>query len=240
MKTAFWWKGRKNFGDLLTPLLISRFSGVDVNWAPARDADILCVGSIIEAVLPDWTGIVAGCGKLYEATDVTDRLQSATVLGLRGPLTADGFSRKGLVLGDPGLLAGELVNVDKEYNLGIVPHWSDTALEHQFTKYEPHIIRPNQDALTVISEIGRCKKIVSSSLHGIIVADSFSIPRRIEYSTTLDKEGGLFKFRDYSASLGMELVLGKTQMAPRYWIEDMQHELYDMFELLGRMVHNDR
>jgi len=238
MTTAFWWKGKKNFGDQLTPLLLSRFAGIEVEWAPVVNADILCVGSILEAVTPHYTGIVAGSGMLFENTDVIPRTFNATVLGARGPLSSGG--RRDIVIGDPGLLSDELVSVKKEYDLGIVPHWSDHHLETQFTKYNPRIIRPEGDPLEVIAEIGRCQKIVSSSLHGIIVADSFAIPRRIEYSTTLDKEGGLFKFRDYSASLGMELVLGKTQQAPRYWIEDMQHELYDMFELVGQMVQSGK
>lgn len=237
MPSAFWWKGRKNFGDLLTPLLLERFADIQVSWSELGSADILCVGSNLDVLPHGWSGIVAGAGKLYPREGTGSKLKDATVLGLRGHLTARDYRYGMITYGDPGLLANELVTVEKEYDLGIVPHWSDTTLEHRFKEWKPRIIRPDQDALTVISEIGRCKKIVSSSLHGIIVADSFSIPRRIEYTPTLDREGGLFKFEDYSSSLGIPLVVGQTQQPDRYRIEDIQHELYDMFERLGEMVN---
>lgn len=240
MASAFWWIGsqstpRKNFGDLLTPLLLERFGGVTVEWQHAAAADVLCVGSILESVTPTYSGIVAGCGKLREETDAVSKLKNSKVLGLRGPLSAKGV-RGNYVLGDPGLLADELVVTEKKYNLGIVPHWSDKRTWSQFSQWNPRIIRPTDDPLYVLSEIGACKKIITSSLHGLIVADAFHIPRRIEYSETMDREGGQFKFRDYLSSIGMSLQLGVTQEAPRYKIEDIQAELFDMLEEVGQLL----
>jgi pyruvyltransferase len=181
---------------------------------------------------PQWEGMVIGSGKLRDTSKVD--LSKATVLALRGPLTAASVNaRKGFVLGDPGLLADELVpEVEKIHQLGIVPHWSDTKLEHrpEFKKFNPVIIRPSGDPLEVIRQIGQCRKIVASSLHGIIVADAYGIPRRIEMTERFAKEGGDFKFRDYSATVGLEFKVGVTQDAPRSKVQDRQHELYDVFQ----------
>ena len=233
--TGFWWVGRPNFGDLLTPLLLAHFGNVEIGWAPAADADLVCVGSVLEHMPPDWPGIVAGSGKMYEKSDFS--LPNATILGVRGPLTAKNF-RGNFVLGDPALLADELVSVDKEYNLGIVPHWSDTELEFrpEFKKYKPHIIRPAGDPLEVLREIGSCRKIVSSSLHGIIVADAFGIPRRVEMTKVFEKEGGDFKFRDHNLAVGVPHTVGLTQEAPRYRVQDRQQELYDMLIDVGQRL----
>lgn len=231
--TAYWWDKRPNFGDKLTQLLMAHFADVELDWAPAATADCVVVGSVLESLPPDWAGIVAGAGKLHEGSRIY--LPDADIYSLRGPLTAAGIPGD-YALGDPGMLASELVeNVDKQYHLGIVPHWSDTELEnrHEFRNFDPHIIRPDGDPLDVIREIGRCRKIVSSSLHGVIVADSFGIPRRTEIASRFASEGGTFKFRDYNASINVEFEVGRTQEAPRYLIQDRQNEIFDVLEAVG-------
>jgi pyruvyltransferase len=232
---AFWWKGKPNFGDRLTPLLLERFARIEVQWALPKDADIIMVGSILEAVPHMWNGIICGTGKMYEHTQV--HLPRANILALRGPLSAHGVPGN-YAIGDAALLANELVAVEKRYNLGIVPHWSDKGLErrHEFKSFSPRIIRPDGDPLEVLREIGRCRKIVSSSLHGIIVADAFGIGRRTELAPQLKKEGGLFKFRDHSAAVGVEFELGVVQHAPRYIVSDLQQRMYDVLEGISGLV----
>ena len=194
----------------------------------------MLLGSIMEQLPPNWAGIVAGIGKLHEKTQ--PHLHNAIVLALRGPLSAKGV-KGDFAIGDPALLADELVGaVDKEYELGVVPHWTDKALEHNpiFLRYKPKIIRVSDDPLKVIREIGQCKKIVSSSLHGIIVADAFNIPRRTEIAprmlTHSHQEGGIFKWRDYAASVGVPFKIGLTQEADRNKVMERQHELYDALQ----------
>lgn len=237
MVNTYYWTGKKNFGDLLTPLLLKHFCHLDSQLVTPENAQLVMVGSVISHLPPGWEGVTAGAGLLYgSATFVTN----GKVLGVRGPKTLDRMywqANKNIVLADPGLLADELVGYqDKQYHLGLVPHWSDTTLEKNpiFTKYNPKIIRVSDDPLKVIKEIGQCRKIVSSSLHGIILADAFGIPRRIEISPAVlanpKQEGGLFKWEDYAASLNMKLEIGLTQEANRNIINDKQNELFEMLE----------
>lgn len=232
----YYWKEKKNFGDLLSSLLIQKFCHLDSEWSKPQDSDLVMVGSILEHLPSSYKGIVAGSGKLHDTNSML--LSFANILAVRGPLTAKALRlKKDVVLGDPGLLADELVeDKDKEFDLGIVAHWTDKTLEQNpiFKKFNPKIIRVDDDPLKVISEIGRCKKIVSSSLHGIILADAFGIPRRIEIPprslTHPQQEGGLFKWKDYSASIEMKLEIGVTQLADRNIIMDKKNELYDVFQ----------
>jgi pyruvyltransferase len=233
---GYWWRGRPNFGDLLAPLLAERFTDVRLVWAPAACARVVISGSILEQLPAGWTGIVAGAGKLHAASTLD--LSQATVLGLRGPLTARGIPGD-YALGDPGLIADELVtDVEKVHNLGIVPHWSDAALEHrpEFKRYNPLIIRPGAAPLTVIRQIGSCRKIVASSLHGLVLADAFGIPRRTELLRRPPHEGGDFKYRDHAAAVGLPFVLGLTQEAPRHIVQERQHALFDMMASAGRRL----
>lgn len=236
---VYYWTGKKNFGDLLTDLLVKRFTGLSTNLVAPDKAELVMVGSILEHLPKDFSGVIAGAGKLHEKTEV--QFPNAKILAIRGPLTAKGLKGK-IVLADPGLLADELVPlVDKKYDLGIVPHWTDDKLEHdpRFIKYSPKIIRVSDDPLKVISEISQCKKIISSSLHGIIIADAFGIPRRIEISPRVlshpHQEGGLFKWNDYSESIGMKLEIGLTQQADKHIITEKQHELFDVFEKIKKL-----
>jgi len=236
---TYYWEKRSNFGDALTSLLLIRFIRQSSEWASPEDAELVMVGSVLEQFPKDWSGVIAGAGKLHEKTSVS--FPNAKILALRGPLTAKGV-KGNFVLADPGLIADELVPLeDKQYNLGIVPHWTDKTLEFdkRFLQFNPKIIRVNNDPLEVIKEIGRCKKIVSSSLHGIILADAFGIPRRIEIPpralTHPHQEGGLFKWNDYSASIGMKLQIGVTQEIDKNIIMEKQFELFDVFEEIKRI-----
>lgn len=228
---TFWWKGVPNFGDLLTPLLLTHFSNVEAEWAPASQANLFGVGSIIDLIPRDWSGVILGSGKLRPNTEFKQSHRKQ-ILALRGTLTAKGI-KGNFALGDPGLLANELVRVEtKKYELGIIPHWSDKELllRPEFMKFNPKIINPRSDPLEVIKTIGECRKIVSSSLHGLIIADSFGIPRRFEYAKQFDKEGGLFKFQDYSSAIKTPFEVGKLIAPSRFHIEDRQHEIFDAFQ----------
>ena len=228
MKTVstYWWRGRPNFGDALAPLLLKRFARLEAEWAAPGDARLFTIGSVLESASD---AVVVGSGKLYEQTRPS---LSNTYLSVRGPLT--GGSK---VYGDPGLLAEELVVIAKRtHNLGLLPHWSDTELatRKEFLKYSPLVIDPAADPLEVIRQIGSCRKLVTSSLHGAIVADSFGIPRRIEVAPRMGAghEGGMFKFRDYNHSVGIPTQIGVTQMANRHNVETLKHVLFDIYDSL--------
>jgi len=243
---VYYWKGKKNFGDLLSSLLISKFTHLDSKWSEPGESELVMVGSILEHLPYNYEGIIAGCGVLHEKSELA--FPYAKILAVRGPLTAKKIKyRKSIrVFGDPGLLADELVgDQDKIYDLGLVPHWTDKTLEQNpiFKKFNPRIIRVEDDPLEVIKQIGQCKKIVSSSLHGIILADAFGIPRRIEIPPRSlshpHQEGGLFKWLDYSASIDMKLEIGVTQEPDRNIIIEKQNELFNVFEEIKSIFSKD-
>ncbi len=101
-------------------------------------------------------------------------------------------------------------------------------------------INPRHPPLEVVAEIGACKRIVTSSLHGMITADAFGIPRRVEISPALlnETEGGDFKFRDYSASISTRFEPGKMTEPVRWAIEDAKYSIYDAFKVLEKELHN--
>lgn len=241
---VYYWKEKENFGDLLTPLLVKRFCNLPSRWSKVNDSQLVMVGSILHHLPSNYEGVIAGCGSLYPKPLTFPK---AKILAVRGPKTLQllGIKSKNIVLGDPGLLADELIlPQDKIYELGVVPHWSDASLsrDQRFTKYNPKIIDVSLDPIKVITEIARCKKVVSSSLHGVVLADAFGIPRRIELAPDMISnpyEGGIFKWEDYSASIGMKFVTGITQEPSRNAITERQHELFDIMQEIKRFFSKD-
>jgi hypothetical protein len=229
---------------MLTPHLLGHFGGFDtlIRVKNPSSADLLTLGSILDLVPAGWNGVVLGSGML--APGVNTNFSNATILSVRGPLTHEYLVThpQSLSYGDPGLLANELPGVvpyTRDIDLGILPHWSDRELDQRREWYGPwNTVRINPretDPRQVVAQIGRCKKLVTSSLHGLIVADAFGIPRRLEMSKFVlmrPKEGGEFKFRDYHESINMPFVLGEVQKADKNLINDRKDAIYDLFSEL--------
>jgi hypothetical protein len=93
-----------------------------------------------------------------------------------------------------------------KYKLGIIPHFRDKNnlwLKCHFSQNpEIKIIDiQNNNPLKVVDDMLECEKIISSSLHGIIITDAYAVPSLwFELSDLVEGTG--FKFRDYFASVG--------------------------------------
>lgn len=253
---TYFWQENPNFGDSLAPIILEHFTNAKTDWAAPSNSDIVVTGSVLDILPPHgWRGIVAGAGalipwgsKVFHQID----LSQATVLGVRGPLTANlvlnaGWQSTDLVLGDPVLLVSELVPRLNLAKFGVVPHCSDTELfAREFARAEkydyarPILIDPTWDPMVVVALISGCERIVSSSLHGLVVADSYGIPRRSEKFADMETnsyEGGDFKFRDYGASIDQPIEWGTLQVAPKDKIEEIQSNLFRMFQELNRIIN---
>lgn len=235
---AYWWKGTPNFGDQLTRLILHHF-GIETEWSSLAEAEVVVTGSQLDFVPEDWSGIVAGAGFLKPKETKKQDPQQLSIMGVRGELTARRLRRanEDWVIGDPGLLASELVPADREqHEWGVIPHWSDTELVPKFSHLDALVINPRDDPDAVLAQIGSCRKIVSSSLHGIIVADSFGIPRQFEAFPSMAKwrEGGKYKFEDHGSAVGVPVRFGELQTAPLNRVEAIQFQL---FEMLSELPH---
>lgn len=201
---AFWWDRHANFGDALNPILLQHF-GYEVEQAPADEADVCCVGSVLELVGPEFSGAIVGSGFVADGPPMP--FPYARILALRGPLSA---ARAGVmpdVLADPGLLCASLVPPRAAHvRIGVVPHFKDKALHAVLALAERDdvkVIDVQADALSVLAEIAECEIVLSSSLHGLIAADVYGAASGwLKLSDFVIGEG--FKFRDYGMSIGAE------------------------------------
>ncbi len=214
MRLTVWWSNGPspgNLGDVLTPVIL-RGLGYDVARASRRRASLLAIGSIIRFARPHQH--VWGSG-VIDSKDKTER--RARYLAVRGPLTAAIVRRqKGKcpdVFGDPALLLPRVHNtpIEAVHPLGVVPHYRDLQSVRANAGNLPIISPLSATPLSVVDQIRACRAIVSSSLHGIIVAHAYGIPAGWLASKRLHGDG--IKFRDYAASVGVEL-------RPQWTIQD--------------------
>lgn len=224
---AYWWRDQTNFGDRLNWTILDRL-GHTPQWADPLHADLALMGSIIEHLPPAWVGTVCGAGKLHE--DSRPDLSRARVLAVRGKLTAAGVRGvpRGVTLGDPALLLPLWFRSRPAiHELGIIPHWTDKTLWPRF-KYG-HLIDPAGHPEQVVQEITQCRRIISSSLHGLVVADAFGIPRRAELfpaaTENAKHEGGDFKFRDYATLFDGKTHFGEFWTAPYRRVTEIRDSL---------------
>lgn len=140
------------------------------------------------------------------------------VLAVRGPLTRKYLIEQNIscpeIYGDPALLLKFLYKpkYNKKYKLGIIPHYIDSNNEHliEYIHREKELVKfidiqHYNNWNEFIDQICSCEYIVSSSLHGIIVADTYNIPNVwIEFSNLVAGNG--FKFHDYFASVKRDVL----------------------------------
>ncbi|GAA3621030.1 hypothetical protein GCM10022199_26850 [Marihabitans asiaticum] len=196
---AYWWDGHPNFGDALTPWILARYGIAAVHTSP-RVARMSGVGSIVEQLPATFNGVIWGSGLLRgEPVD----LPQARVLAVRGPLTKAALGvADDVALGDPGILvARHATRRRARWGLGIVPHGfhrRDEALRDVSTSRGVTVVDVARGPGAVIGHIAECSAILSTSLHGLIIADGLGIPAAWAQRRPA-LWGGDFKFRDYEA-----------------------------------------
>lgn len=133
---------------------------------------------------------------------------------VRGPKTRKLLIEQGIscpeVYGDPALLLPFVYNpnIRKKYKIGIVPHYvdSNSIYLEKFKNNDDILIIDilGKDPFSFLDKLLSCEKIISSSLHGLIVSDAYKIPSLwVEFSNNVLGNG--FKFYDYLESVNRPL-----------------------------------
>tara|TARA_R110002073_G_scaffold325941_1_gene505458 strand:- start:642 stop:1463 length:822 start_codon:yes stop_codon:yes gene_type:complete len=216
----FWWneikmqgKSKENYGDLLGKYLVEKISKKEVVWSkPSKFSTqdffspiYVTIGSILTNV--NHKCIVWGSGIISKAYPI----KKAEFLAVRGPQTRNHLISQGYdvpeIYGDPALLLPKYYNpkIEKEYAIGIIPHYSDFNKVKDFYKDEDSILLIDlmtNDVEKTTDAFLKCKKIVSSSLHGVIVAHAYGIPA-VWQKFSDDVFGDDIKYQDYFESVNI-------------------------------------
>jgi pyruvyltransferase len=201
------WHGRKfiNFGDYLSLKLVERIVGSPVRVYSKKmkvsEKKLLAIGSIM---------LFAADGDVIWGTGVSGKslnpekykFTHLDIRSVRGPLTRkflqDHFQIEcPEIYGDPALLIPYFFPEFKRkkkpsYDYIIIPHFSE---EHLFSKSDyDNVVYSTEPWDQIIEKMLDSKLVISTSLHGIIVAEAFGIPARLLKVTNNEP---LFKYYDY-------------------------------------------
>lgn len=208
IKVWYWRSEIINFGDELTPDIIQSLFKKKVIRLEVDEADLFAVGSIIEVTNRprNKKAYVWGSGFIEEGSNISN--SNLIFLAARGYLTRERLPRKykNIPVGDPGLLSNLIYKKSshKTDKIGIIPHYVDEdnrVLEK--AKKLPDIykiISVRSTPKDVARQITECRVVLSSSLHGLIVADSFGVPN-MHLPLSNKVYGGDYKFKDYYSSI---------------------------------------
>ncbi len=240
-----------NMGDLLSPMIIERRFGYKVERASFLTGELCAVGSCLAQYKLHGTPLMKAQQTINGFTRPTVRVWGTGFINysdcagrffkrdmrfhaVRGELTRKNVERMtgrrlDIPTGDAGILASELLDEmpEKKYDVGVIPHICDLNCELvniAANKYENSIVvNVKDEPLDVIKQLAQCRTVISSSLHGLIVADSLGIPNmHVLFSDRPLGDG--YKFDDYYSAYGAEHVQRDLRLEP---VPEL-HEIEDL------------
>lgn len=213
LKLWYWRRenSKGNFGDEITPEIILNIFGYRTEWTPINECEIIGAGSILETAIESNNKSIKVWGSGFIVPPKKNDTKELGILDyylVRGEVTRSRINKPDIPLGDPGLLANVVYQKsnNRHNKIGVVAHYVDAGHEtvskmrrdNRFVVIDP-LDRPQE----VARQITECRLIISSSLHGLIFADSFGIPNiHIQFSDLV--VGGEYKFRDYYSSINKQ------------------------------------
>ncbi|MFB9077333.1 polysaccharide pyruvyl transferase family protein [Flavobacterium procerum] len=248
----FWWneriiqgKSHENYGDVLGKYLVEKISDKKVVFAWPKKFSFLdwfapiyvTVGSILANV--NEKCIVWGSGII----DQRNQLKKAVFLAVRGPQTRKFLLNSGYdvpeVYGDPALLLPRYFNpkIEKKYKYGFVPHYNDyKQVKDWFANNEEVLLidMMTNDIESKTVEFLQCEKIISSSLHGVIIAHAYNIPA-VWQKFSNKVFGDDIKYQDYFESV--EMPFYKPQIKSEVYTEI---EMKNLFEELPSLPQKEK
>lgn len=212
-ESVFYAHGILNLGDSMVPWLIKNVAHINLPYSNPLGASgphLFTIGSILQYATSDC--YIWGSGFIQSDSKLKGRPKQ--VAAVRGPLSQARCQALGieapLVHGDPALLTSRFIVKKHEPisgRIGLVPHFADWATlsnpELSLQQSYHFIDIRTSDIESFTDEITKCEYVVSTSLHGVILAESFGVPAVwCEVSDNVVGKG--FKFHDYFLGTGRE------------------------------------
>jgi pyruvyltransferase len=200
----YWSKcaNNQNLGDICGTYILEQY-GYDVEWKSWNEADTVAVGSIAHMAQPG--SRVLGAGISSRTAQVKSDVNWVWV---RGPYTRQRIIELGgtcpEIYGDIALLLPRLISSEEKiYKTAILSHYIDYKLLRERYPDALVINMQTNNMIETIKKITQCEKVISSSLHGIIIANAYGIPAA--WASFNKLTGDNIKFSDYGKSVNVEL-----------------------------------
>lgn len=196
----------KNAGDLLNANIVSKIAKRETYYVSDKSKPFLLPsGSVLGGATEN--SFVWGAGLMHPKLGL-GTAKAKNIHLLRGKKSYEALELSGLKLGDiplgdPLFLAPKLLNIQRSilptHRVGVMPHYADRQRPYiQKLLKHPDVVDINvhNDPTRMIEQMAQCDYILSSCLHGIILADALEIPSRW-ITTDTHFAGEHFEFSDW-------------------------------------------
>ena len=208
----------KNFGDALNIYIVEKITNKHVIFGAFLKRDniktLACIGSILSWC--DKNSTIWGAGFMKPVENCENQFEGRNIYAVRGYKTLEilkenNYDISNIKIGDPALLLPQLhkKTYTKGTKIGILPHYVDKNnhwIKEQISKSNNIRfidIECGKDVDGFLDAINDCEVILSSTLHGLIIADSYNI-KNVWVKFSKNISGGNFKYNDYYSSIGVE------------------------------------
>ncbi|WP_180186963.1 polysaccharide pyruvyl transferase family protein [Acinetobacter sp. YH01012] len=221
----YWYDDVSNFGDWLSPWLVSCLAKkpvINTAHLESSEKSLFAIGSIIQSCESKHGEIdIWGSGLIHPLDSNNKKINKRLVKlkqcniksihAVRGALTASQLrSKLNLtvpdIYGDPAMLIANIYEpqqINVKSKISICPHYIHQkyfekveAIKEQF-----NIIDVHNSPESVITQIANSDLCISSSLHGIIIAQAYNIPWVWLKFEGHYLKGDDFKFFDYFSNM---------------------------------------
>ena len=238
-----------NLGDTLSPVIVNWMldrRGMSLSVPVGQTKHLLALGSLLGRGIFDAT--VWGSGILEVSTlprlKHQKGVRSYDIRAVRGPKTRDVLLDYGFpcpaVYGDPGVLLPLILPAayaaPSAGPVGVIFHRTTDLSSLELPRGCKLISIETSDYQRFVEDLTSCSRIVSESLHGVILAESYGVPARAflvgDRVSTCS-----FKYKDWYASTGryetafarsLEEVLDQASL-PVPELDSMRRALMDTF-----------
>lgn len=223
----FWWEEPHpgNLGDIINPYVVEGMGGIPPKFAPAGKG-MCAIGSVIKfakAGVPVW-----GSGSPRQEDDLNPE---AVYHAVRGPHTRDLVLKNGgscpEIYGDPAWFLPVIYDrpMPRTHKTGLILHFThegenlpvDEAMRRIAIRRVGY-----SDVEAFLDEMRSCERIVSTSLHGVIIAHAYGIPALWATVSGSKQQihGDGIKFKDYFLSVGITEDIAPVDLSDMSAVSD--------------------
>lgn len=185
-----YWRRKTNLGDALAPIIVTWMlekKGLSLNDKTKRTQRLLTIGSILDLGRFDATVWCSGAQSFRAVQRIMKRrYRRLDIRAVRGPISKEIMEACGYdcpsIYGDPAVLMPQIYRPEKgnarKEDICVIMHHS--SVQNPDVSHCSQSIRQinilTDDYQSFVNEITSARKVISSSLHGIILAEVYGIP----------------------------------------------------------------
>lgn len=236
-----------NLGDALSPIIVEYIlqqKGFSLNQPTRKTKNLYAVGSILFTGYQDAT--VWGSGLLTKPAAPprgflqTNFFRKLDIRCVRGPLTQAALKQRGFncpsVYGDPGCLMPLIYfpKTEKQLDFLVIPHYAKEKEIRNLVPEQNLASMLTTDYKHVIDKICSAKRVISSSLHGIILAEAYGVPAIFYNDRNAIYD---FKYEDWYKSTGRTKWPIATKLEEAITM-DIDNSPPDLSEMQKRLINS--